>query len=126
MKKIFTLLFLLYSIQSFSQDANGNIFVRGTGQLNCGEYISAVNMGNQTQMDLFNQWIWGYIVGYQMRGSFNSRYIHTTQGNINTPDKGTVELFMKKYCNDNPLGTVGSGANELIRQMGGQVVGGKK
>ena len=117
---------MFISSSSFGQDSNGYISTRGTGQMNCGEYMGYVNIGNQGQIELFTQWIWGYMVSYQMRGSYGTRYLKTTQGNIMTPDKGTVELFMKKFCNDHPLGTIIEGTNELIRQSGGLIVGGKK
>jgi hypothetical protein len=47
------------------------------------------------------------------------------QGNIITPEGTTVQLFLKKYCNDNPLSDITNGTVKMINELGGVVYGPK-
>lgn len=124
MKKILFVLSLLFSTHLFAQSQEGYISLRGVGQFNCGQYMSAVDGKNEPQLSLYTQWIWGYIAAYQMRGQFGSGGSigkkHLT-GNITTPDQETIHLFMKKYCSENPLSNILNGTISLIEKSGGIV-----
>jgi hypothetical protein len=122
MKKVlgFLLIFVTSSYVN-SQTTEGYIQVRGLGQIGCGEYISWVDTKNKPQLDLVGQWAWGFMTGYQMRGSFNKNTVTTKQGNIRTPDLDTTNLYLKKYCSTNPLSNILNGVIEMIKELGGVI-----
>ncbi len=120
MKKIFSALVLsLFFNITYAQTSEGYISIRGSGQFKCGEYISWVETQNQAQLNLVNQWIWGFIAAYQFRGSFGNKFTPPKQGNIVSPEATTAQLFLKKYCNDNPLSDVTNGTIKMINDLGG-------
>ena len=118
-KFIFTI-FLLFSQNSISQSEE-LFYARGAGTLSCGEYISYVSQKNISALNQVNQFVWGYLVSYQMRGSFNAAYQPITMGNIRIPDGKTIELFLQNYCNSNPLSNLLPALNRLIKESGGIV-----
>ncbi len=118
-KFAFAVLFLI-SQNSFSQ-SDGLFYARGAGTLSCGEYISAVEQRKSSVIAQVNQFAWGYLVGYMMRGSFSNTYQPTAKGDIRIPDGKTLELYLKNYCYSNPLSTVLPSLNVLIKELGGIV-----
>ena len=118
-KFIFTI-FLLFSQNSISQSEE-LFYARGAGTLSCGEYISYVSQKNISALNQVNQFVWGYLVSYQMRGSFNAAYQPITMGNIRIPDGKTIELFLQNYCNSNLLSNLLPALNRLIKESGGIV-----
>lgn len=124
MNKIIFSALLFFSTNISSQSSEGYISLRGVGQFNCGQYMTAINDKNEAQLNLYTQWIWGYIAAYQMRGQFGSGgSISKKQsiGNITAPDQETVQLFMRKHCSENPLSNVLAGTISLIEKSGGLV-----
>jgi hypothetical protein len=120
MKSIFvTIVLSLFFNIAYAQTSEGYISIRGSGQFKCGEYISWVETKNQTQLNLVNQWVWGFVAAYQFRGSFGNKINPPKQGNISTPEAATTQLFLKKYCNDNPLSDITSGTIKMINELGG-------
>lgn len=89
--------------------------------MSCGEYISAVELRNPNTLAQINQWVWGYLASYMMRGTFNPVYKEPTRGDIRIPDGKTIELFLKNYCNRNPLSSLLPAANQLIKESGGVI-----
>lgn len=89
--------------------------------MSCGEYISAVELRNPNTLPQINQWVWGYLASYMMRGTFNAVYKETTKGDIRIPDGKTIELFLKNYCNRNPLSNLLPAVNQLIKESGGVI-----
>lgn len=122
-KLIAIIIFSLITSNSYAQLANGAISVRGSGQFTCGEYVKWSDIGNQGQLDVINQWVWGYLVAYQMRGAFSKTYSIPANGNITSPDAATVELYLKKYCSNNPLSNVHSGVIAMVKELGGIIAG---
>lgn len=118
-KFIFTI-FLLFSQNSISQSEE-LFYARGAGTLSCSQYISYVNQKNTGVLSQVNQFVWGYLVSYEMRGSFNATYQPITRGNIRIPDGKTIELFLQNYCNSNPLSILLPALNRLIKETGGVV-----
>lgn len=124
MNKIILFSLIFISTNVFPQSPEGYISLRGVGQFNCGQYMTAINDKNEAQLNLYSQWIWGYIAAYQMRGQFGSGGSLSKKqstGNITTPDQETVQLFMKKHCSENPLSNVLAGTISLIEKSGGLV-----
>jgi hypothetical protein len=120
MKNVFAAFLLLFFFNiTYAQTSEGYISIRGSGNFKCGEYISWVETQNQMQLNLVNQWVWGFIAAYQFRGSFGNKINPPKQGNIVTPEATTAQLFLKKYCNDNPLSDVTNGTMKLIKELGG-------
>lgn len=122
MRKLTVIILLaILSSNSYAQVAGGAISVRGSGQFSCGEFMKWSDIGNQSQLDIINQWVWGYLVAYQMRGAFSKTYSIPTSGNITSPDAGTVELYLKKYCSNNPLSNIHNGVIAMIKELGGNI-----
>ena len=80
-----------------------------------------VDIGNKGQLDIVNQWVWGFLAAYQMRGNFSKTFSIPKQGNISSPDSSTVELFIKKHCSNNPLSTISNASLSMVKEMGGIV-----
>lgn len=116
-------LFLFLSSNSYAQFSDGSISVRGIGQSNCGEFMMWSETGNKFQTDIINQWIWGYLVGYQMRGAFNKTYSIPSSGNITSPTAETIQLYLRKYCSNNPLSSIHNGVLSMIKELGGNIAG---
>ena len=122
MKKIITFIFIaLVSLNTYSQTSEGYVSIRGSGQFSCGEYMKWVNIGNKGQLDIVNQWVWGFLAAYQMRANFSKTYSIQKQGNISSPDAATVELFIKKHCSNNPLSMVSNASLSMVKELGGIV-----
>jgi hypothetical protein len=120
MKKFIYFFFLtILPSVSLAQTIEGYVQVRGLGQTSCGEYIGWVDTGNRAQQDLVIQWVWGFTTAYQMRGSFARTHSTPKQGNIRTPDIETTNLYLRKYCSNNPLSSILNGSVALIKELGG-------
>jgi len=125
MRKLTVIIILLLATSSsYAQVAGGAISVRGSGNFSCGEYVRWSNFGNQVQLDIVNQWVWGFLVAYQGRATFVRPYVIPTVGNITNPDAGTIELYLKKYCSNEPLSNIHNAVIAMIRDLGG-IVGNK-
>ena len=122
MKKLIVLTMLLIVCSMTSgQTKDGNILLTGGGTITCGNYIKYSNEKNSEQMEVIYQWVYGFLTGYQMRGSFGDKIIKSTQNNINPPEKSTIDLFMRKFCSENPLSSVMNGTIELTNKLGGKI-----
>jgi hypothetical protein len=121
MKKLFLVFgVIFFQVNVYAQSSDGLISVRGTGNISCGDYVTFE--GNKPQLDVVNQWVWGFMVAYQMRGQFGKKYTLPQSGNISSlPEAATIQLYLKKYCNDNPLSSVLNGSMHLIKDSGGLV-----
>jgi len=120
MKNVFVTFVLCFFLNiAYAQTSEGYISIRGSGQFKCGEYVSWAETQNQTQLNLVNQWVWGFIAAYQFRGNFGNKINPPKQGNITTPEAATTQLFLRKYCNDNLLSDVMSGTIKMINELGG-------
>ena len=122
MKKLITLTMLLIVCSvTYGQTKDGLIIVTGGGTITCGNYMKYSDEKKPEQMDLIYQWVYGFMTGYQMRGSFGDKVVKSTQNNINPPDRPTIDLFIRKYCSDNPLSSVMNGTIELTNKLGGKI-----
>jgi hypothetical protein len=93
----------------------------GTGGMSCGKFIEYQRSNNTTQMNLFVQWVWGYLVAYNGRGFFDVKVGHAVS-QVNLPDEPTVLLFLEQFCQQNPLSNVANGTTALLKSLGGKVV----
>lgn len=86
----------------------------GTGQLSCGKWSAARQSQDLVQVELYKQWVVGWIVAYNYyeAGQTKKRY-------VDTPDFDVVSAFLDKFCADHPLTPVALGAAELVQQLGG-------
>ena len=122
MKKLitFTMLLVVCSV-TYGQTKDGNIILTGGGTITCGNYMKYSDEKKSEQMEIIYQWVYGFMTGYQMRGSFGDKVMRSTQNNINPPDKPTIDLFIRKFCSDNPLSSVMNGTIELTNKLGGKI-----
>ena len=122
MKKFITLTMLLIVCSvTYGQTKDGNIILTGGGTITCGNYMKYSDEKKSEQMEIIYQWVYGFLTSYQMRGSFGDKIVQSTQNNINPPDKPTIDLFMRKFCSENPLSSVFNGTIELTNKLGGKI-----
>jgi len=96
--------------------------VIGAGNFSCGKFMQYKAENDANQMNIIQQWVWGFMVAYDMRSNFRHKFTRTIEGNLSTmPDGPTVFLFLATHCQQHPLDTVLDGTIALIKQMGGQV-----
>ena len=97
--------------------------VIGAGQFSCGLFTQYKVENDPHQMDIIQQWVWGFMVAYASRSNFGRKFTRTTEGNLSTmPDGPTVLLFLTTHCQQRPLDTVMDGTIALIKELGGQIV----
>jgi len=97
--------------------------VIGVGQFSCGQFIEHKATNNAAQMNLYLQWIDGFMVAYNVRSNFGKTWTRQTSGNLaSLPDAPTIYLYVEKHCNAHPLDTVLDATFSLVKDMGGEVV----
>lgn len=109
------------SVNAYGHGKSGPVkgYVRGTGELSCGQFEGYRN--NTIEMDLVTQWVWGYLVAYNSRGFFDLTVGHAVS-QVALPDQETVVLFIDQFCKKNPLSSVQNAAIALLKGLGGAVV----
>ena len=112
---------LIVCSASYGQTKDGNIILTGGGGITCGNYIKYSDEKNSEQMEIIYQWVYGFLTAYQIRGNFGDKVVRSTQNNIKPPDKPTIDLFIRKFCNENPLSSVLNGTIELTNKLGGKI-----
>ena len=97
--------------------------VTGTGQFSCGKFIEYKTANNKMQMELFVQWIGGFMTAYNFRGNFGKQWWRLDSGVVHSlPDFPTIILYVDKHCHAHPLDTVLDATMALIQDSGGNVV----
>jgi hypothetical protein len=96
----------------------------GTGTLNCGTFIQYKEAGNREQLDLFVQWVWGFMSAYTFRSHFVKKWEGPAQnGNIaELPESPTVLLYLEKHCRERPLDKIVDATIALLQASGGNVI----
>ena len=119
MKKLIIAALLIFSSASYAVDQH--VMMIGTGTMSCGKFIDYKNQGNKAQMDLYVQWVWGFLSAYNSRGSFitNSKYVDQANFVSTIPDSPTVILFLTKNCEQHPLESLVPGVYRLVKSLGG-------
>lgn len=105
MKKTFLITALLATasaIADTNQKYEAIILAPGVA---CGQWASSANTSKR---NIYIAWIMGYI-----SGSNNAN----TSKQVLQISTSTVELYVDKYCRDNPLGYYTAAANELIEKV---------
>ena len=110
MRYLIIIIFLLSS----PANAESGIPIIGGGTLSCGKWVSAIGERNESQQQVFVQWVAGFI------GSFNWYRNKTNQRAINQPDLETISLWLTKYCNNNPTHSTLQASTALIQHLGGE------
>jgi len=88
--------------------------VLGTGQLHCGKWTIARENKDEVQVELFKQWLVGWIASYNYyEGERGSKRF------VSQPDFDTSTAYLDKFCADKPLTIVALGAAQLIEDLGG-------
>ena len=93
----------------------------GMGQFSCGQFIEYRKINNKEQMDLFIQWVWGFLTAYNTRGNFGTKWTRVPHIE-NMPDGPTVLLFLETHCQKHPVDTVLDGTFSLIKELHAPVV----
>jgi hypothetical protein len=112
--------------QAFAGEAG--VMVLGAGQRSCGQFIAAVGQGPvgavmqvpapnggkyYAELIRYHEWMMGFVTGY------NAAYEDNTDNQIRI-DMSALDLWMRRWCNDNPTKTVSQGAQVFRDQMAPQ------
>jgi len=81
----------------------------GQGTISCGEWVKHRKEHDFTSI-AFEYWIIGYISAYN--------YVKPDVYNImGSADVVSIELWMDKYCQENPLGRLSKGMERLTNEL---------
>lgn len=112
---------LFWSSLSIAKDTRPAIaYAIGTGTLSCGKLVSAERNHDEPQQELFVQWVWGFLVAYNMRSNFGKEWHRVSA--ISPPDYDSVLLYLGKYCAKYPLDSVMDATMSMIRDLGGRSI----
>ena len=93
--------------------ADDTVYIIGGGTLSCGKWVSALNERNESQQQVFVQWVAGFT------GSYNWYRNKPTQHAIKQPDLETISLWLTTFCNNNPTQSTFHASGALIQHLGG-------
>jgi hypothetical protein len=116
-------LVILCSTPARTEDKTQGVATIGTGTFSCAKftkYDAAPN--NADQMNLIVQWAWGFISAYNLRAAFSATYQENEAPSpITPPDASSTLVFIRKFCQKNPLGNLTDATLDLIGTSGGIV-----
>jgi hypothetical protein len=99
---------------SFQANAEDQISIIGGGTLSCGKWVAANKSRNETQQQVFIQWV------AEFTGSYNWYSYEANHGTIHQPDLETISLWLTNYCNDNPTHSAVQSSAALVQHLGGK------
>ena len=97
----------------------------GTGGLSCGQFVEAKDANHKEQLDLYVQWVWGFLSAYQTHGSFDTVW-RRVEHIKSLPDSPTVILFLDTYCHKYPTDDVKDATFGLLKELGVPLTGIKR
>jgi hypothetical protein len=104
-------------------DKTQGVATIGTGTFSCAKfakYDAAPN--NADQMNLIVQWAWGFISAYNLRAAFSGTFQENEAPSpVTPPDAASTRLFIRNFCQKNPMGNVTDATLDLIGTSGGVV-----
>lgn len=71
--------------------------VAGAGAHSCGKFLDDVEAGGEVMNLIYFAWIQGFLTG------LNTKYLPSQEFATNISDRAGMELWIKNYCEDNPL-----------------------
>jgi len=107
MKKILGIALLALSLSSGAVDGDGKY--RAVGNATCAKFIEW-RKENSSQRVQMVAWMAGYITSY-------NRWNDDTYQILGSGDLESVELWMVKYCNDNPMSSTAHGIESLMLEL---------
>jgi len=116
-------LLVLCSTSAIADDKTQTVATIGTGTFSCEKFIKYdAAPKNSDQMNLIVQWVWGFISAYNLRAAFSSTFQENDAPNsVSPPDSAATLLFIRTFCQKNPLSNVASATLDLIGASGGIV-----
>ena len=116
-------LLVLCSTSTTAEDKTQGVATIGTGTFTCEKFAKFDTAPNNSgQMNLIVQWTWGFISAYNLRAAFSATFQENEAPNsVSPPDASSTLLFIRKFCQKNPLSNVTSAALDLIGASGGVV-----
>ncbi|QNK69182.1 hypothetical protein [Variovorax sp. PAMC26660] len=83
----------------------------GVGVETCGAYLKVRRTSSTVEDAIFGQWVMGYVAAYNL---------YSNQPAVtDLPTTSTVVAYLDKFCRDNPLDSVASGAMSMLADLGG-------
>ncbi|MCH8867836.1 MAG: hypothetical protein IID58_13430 [Proteobacteria bacterium] len=70
--------------------------IAGGGSISCGKFI-ADTKDDEFMSDFYFSWVQGFLSG------LNFKYLESTEITTDLSDHEALQLWIKNYCNDNPL-----------------------
>lgn len=77
------------------------------GMPSCGKWVEERAKDSQ-QSELYKTWIYGYLSGLANQSRLNF---------LNSADAATINLWLDRYCNENPLEQLGDGGDKLAKEL---------
>jgi hypothetical protein len=107
MKWILFLCIELFCFSAYAQRTANIATIEGLSS--CGEYLDA-RKKNEIGANIIRAWVLGYLSGYNL---------YSNQPRISIPDGPTIFAYFDKYCVENPLQYITTGAGQLIGELDG-------
>lgn len=101
---LFTLIFLPTVVSSQPE-----FVVSGTGSISCGKFVESEG-GELTKIHQ-TAWAQGFLSGMNMADA------QAGKGTILIPDPDSIQVYLRNFCNDNPLERVFHGLIELYNEV---------
>jgi hypothetical protein len=116
-------LLVLWTTSAKADDKTQTVATIGTGTFSCAKFIKYDSAPkNSDQMNLIVQWAWGFISAYNLRAAFSSTFQENDAPNsVSPPDSASTLLFIRTFCQKNPMSNVASATLDLIGASGGIV-----
>jgi len=93
--------------------------ISGIGLNSCGQFVEHYKQNNPPQMYLYEQWAWGFLSAYNVRGNFGTQWHRVTK--IQMPDAPSLLLYFETYCHKHPTYNVMDATIALINEQNGSV-----
>ena len=88
------------------------VFIAGEGNVACGTYLQDRRANTEPQAYIYATWVRGFLSGFN--------YATPGRPMPSIPQTDTVLAYLDKYCRDNPLQTLSTGAAYLAADLGGR------
>jgi hypothetical protein len=84
--------------------------VLGATDNSCADWVTA---RDRKKAQAYEFWLTGFVSGINMSNDYSNDFLSGIKAN-------SLELWMDKYCRENPLKTVPEGALQLVQELAGK------
>ena len=92
-----------FALHSTAGAQGGPPFViTGTGGSSCGDAMEAMRTNHEMQINLYTQWMAGYLAGYAVAAADFRKPLRRKEAT----DFNTMRGWLEKHCRENPLSNI--------------------